>query len=131
MVCCGRTARYKIRFTFCSPGIHWYNHVDLPGRQSNSSKSVGGGLVTGKPKSAPTAFIAGGSSGIGKATAIRFAREGWSVVVAAPGRAAVEQVAQELEGKGHLAIDLDVTVDEQMAQRPSKFGLATAPSRHW
>jgi NAD(P)-dependent dehydrogenase (short-subunit alcohol dehydrogenase family) len=51
----------------------------------------------------PSVVITGASSGIGKATAIAFARRGWSVVVAARGREGLEAAANEIEIAGGRA----------------------------
>ena len=56
-------------------------------------------------------IVLGGSSGIGKATAQRFAKEGWLVVIASPDLHQLECVRSILEGKGHIAIELDVRND--------------------
>jgi short-subunit dehydrogenase len=45
------------------------------------------------------AVISGASSGIGRATALKFAREGWTVVVVARTRAALEALAAEVPGR--------------------------------
>ena len=58
-------------------------------------------------------IIIGGSSGIGKATAERFAQEGWQVMVGAPEMAATQQVIDKLEGDGHIAVEVDITSDAQ------------------
>src|SRR5438445_4444503 len=57
------------------------------------------------------ALISGGSSGIGRATALRLAGFGSRVVVAARNQAALEEVAREAEGFGTraLAVTTDVT----------------------
>ncbi len=60
------------------------------------------------------AFITGGGSGIGRATAVLFAREGARVVIADIDAAAGEQTAQ-LAGYGAIAIRTDVT-DEASLQ---------------
>jgi NAD(P)-dependent dehydrogenase (short-subunit alcohol dehydrogenase family) len=54
------------------------------------------------------AFITGGGTGIGRATALLFAREGATVVVADIDGAAGEETAQ-LAGSGAIAIRTDVT----------------------
>jgi NAD(P)-dependent dehydrogenase (short-subunit alcohol dehydrogenase family) len=76
-------------------------------------------------KTPSVAFIVGASSGIGKATARRFAKEGWTTILAAPGMPSVQQVVSGLDGAGHLAIDLDVRSEEQIAQ-----AAATVRSRY-
>src|SRR5690606_1217237 len=50
------------------------------------------------------ALVTGGSSGIGKATAIAFAEAGWSVAVADVNEELGAQVAQEIEAKGSQAM---------------------------
>jgi 3-oxoacyl-[acyl-carrier protein] reductase len=59
-------------------------------------------------------IVLGGSSGIGEATAQRFASEGWRVVVAAPSLDEVLKVRNRLPGEGHLALALDVTRDQDI-----------------
>lgn len=54
-------------------------------------------------------IVVGGSSGIGKAIAQRFAREGWLVMVAANNFHETEKVVANLEGEGHMGIVVDVT----------------------
>ncbi len=53
--------------------------------------------------------VLGGSSGIGKAAAQRFAGEGWEVLVAAPDIDNAMNVAAVLTGGNHQALQLDVT----------------------
>src|SRR2546423_7723189 len=57
-------------------------------------------------------IVLGGSSGIGKATAERFAKEGWQVLVAAYNLSECIEVAKALEGKDHIACEVDVRNDE-------------------
>lgn len=57
------------------------------------------------------AVVTGGGSGIGKATAIRFARAGARVVVAARTRDAIHAVATTIDG---LAIVTDVSHEDQV-----------------
>ncbi len=59
-------------------------------------------------------IVLGGSSGIGKAIAERFAREGWQVIVSSCNSAANQKTVGGLTGEGHIAIDADITSDEQM-----------------
>ena len=65
----------------------------------------------GKRKKSRTVVIAGASSGIGRATALRFAREGWRVVVAARREHALDELARQCEEQGAeaLAVPTDVT----------------------
>ena len=60
----------------------------------------------------PVVVVLGGSSGIGRATALRFAAEGWRVVVAANDPGKVEETLTELAGEGHLSFTLDVRREE-------------------
>ena len=53
-------------------------------------------------------IVLGGSSGIGKATAERFAREGWQVLIAAHDLSQCLATVNELEGENHIACEADV-----------------------
>ncbi|ARP86043.1 SDR family oxidoreductase [Bordetella genomosp. 9] len=63
-----------------------------------------------------TVVLTGASSGIGRATALAFAREGASLVLAARDRDALESVAQSCQraGASALAVPTDVTEPDQM-----------------
>jgi NAD(P)-dependent dehydrogenase (short-subunit alcohol dehydrogenase family) len=65
-----------------------------------------------------TVLVTGGSSGIGKATALRLAEHGAQVALAARNRDALEQVRQEIEqtGGAALVVPTDVTDPEQVSQ---------------
>jgi NAD(P)-dependent dehydrogenase (short-subunit alcohol dehydrogenase family) len=54
-------------------------------------------------------IVLGGASGIGKAIAERFAKEGWVVIVASIDLDSTESVVNNLEGEGHTAMSVDVT----------------------
>jgi NAD(P)-dependent dehydrogenase (short-subunit alcohol dehydrogenase family) len=60
-------------------------------------------------------IVLGGSSGIGKAIAERFASEGWQVLVAAHDLKQCMETVNSLQGKEHLAFELDVRNHEQLA----------------
>ncbi len=59
------------------------------------------------------AVITGGASGIGRATAERFAREGASVVVADRNMSAAVEVAGRI-GRGSIALEVDVSESAQV-----------------
>ena len=64
---------------------------------------------------ASVAVITGASSGIGRATALRFAREGGTVVLAARRRDALEGLAAECECRGGRALPFVLDVADQAA----------------
>lgn len=74
------------------------------------------------------AFITGGGTGIGRACALLFAREGAKVAVAARQREKLDAVAQEIIAEGHdaLAVECDVTkkasVEEAVRTAEQRFG---------
>jgi NAD(P)-dependent dehydrogenase (short-subunit alcohol dehydrogenase family) len=59
-------------------------------------------------------IVLGGSSGIGKATAERFAKEGWQVLIAAHNLSLCIATVNGLEGKDHIAFEVDVRNDEHI-----------------
>lgn len=65
---------------------------------------------------AETVLITGGSEGIGKATALLFARQGYNIVLAARQADRLQAVAQEIEKQGTaaLAVPTDVRDPEQV-----------------
>lgn len=65
---------------------------------------------------APTVLITGASQGIGKATALLFARKGYDIVLAARQPERLEAVAQEVQtlGRAALSIPTDVRDAEQV-----------------
>lgn len=61
-------------------------------------------------------LVLGGSSGIGRATAERFALEGWQVIIASSDQSKLDTAFIGLVGTGHEAIQMDIR-DEEHLQR--------------
>jgi 3-oxoacyl-[acyl-carrier protein] reductase len=59
-------------------------------------------------------IVLGASSGIGKATAERFAKEGWLVIAASRDFDATKKVTESLLGEDHLAVRVDVAIEEDI-----------------
>src|SRR3546814_18974546 len=62
------------------------------------------------------AIVTGAGSGIGRATALRFAKEGAHVLLAGRRQSTVAQVAAEIRGFGGnaVALEVDVGIEEQI-----------------
>jgi 3-oxoacyl-[acyl-carrier protein] reductase len=65
-------------------------------------------------------IVVGGSSGIGKAIAQRFAKEGCLVLVAAHDLHETENVVNNLEGEGHIGIKMDLTSEADISSLRDK-----------
>ncbi len=82
--------------------------------QARPNRRVG----RGRDVNAPVIVITGASSGIGRATARTFARQGATVILAARREAALRDVAQECEQLGGQALPVPTDVrDEAQVQR--------------
>ena len=80
--------------------------------------------------SAPVCLVTGAASGIGAATALRFAREGWAVAINNfddGTRAAAEAVAAQCREAGAQAIVVDADVGDDAACR----GMVDAVASQW
>lgn len=84
-------------------------------------------------KSARTAFITGGSRGIGKAIALRLAREGWNIAIAAKTvdphpklEGTIHSAGAEIEALGASALPLQVDIrdEEQIKNAVAKTAAA-------
>ena len=75
-----------------------------------------------------TVLITGGTSGIGKATALAFAKEGANVVVSGLRVAEGEQVAREITSTGRRALFVQTDVIREDAASSSLASSASAPS---
>jgi NAD(P)-dependent dehydrogenase (short-subunit alcohol dehydrogenase family) len=88
--------------------------------ESRSDASLPPNYFTGK-----TIIITGAASGIGRVTALIFAREGANVVCADINEKGADETAAEVNRKGSraLAIKVDVTkrTDTGLIHRPQRF----------
>src|SRR5260370_34557864 len=79
------------------PGFHRPDGEKIPKGEQKLGRSL-----KGRPYM-KTAIVTGASKGIGRAIALRLAREGASVVACAPDSAALEQTGAETESSGGSA----------------------------
>lgn len=84
-------------------------------------------MSAAEPQSAKTIFITGAASGIGRATAVRFAREGWLVGVSDIDERGLGETAAMLEAAGGKAwpCSLDVRRREEWDRALEGFGAAS------
>lgn len=79
-----------------------------------------------KPLANKVILITGTSSGIGRAAAIAFSKEGAKVVAVSRNREKLQSLEQELKGDGHLIFVADVTQEPMMkmllSQVEEKYG---------
>jgi NAD(P)-dependent dehydrogenase (short-subunit alcohol dehydrogenase family) len=84
----------------------------MNGQLGDTSEARSGGTFTGK-----TIIVTGGSRGIGRAIALRLARDGGNLVLAARDMAALAKVVTEIEARGGTAIP--VAMDLRVPEAPA------------
>ncbi len=79
------------------------------------------------------AVVTGASAGVGRATAVEFARQGWDVAVIARGKAGVEATVREIESYGRrcLGIELDVADAAGVDQAADRIEAEIGPIHAW
>ena len=81
----------------------------------------------------PVVVVSGASAGVGRATAVHFAREGWSVGLIARGRAGLEGAVKDVEAAGGTAhmVACDVTDADAVDAAAGEFERALGPIDVW
>ncbi|MDQ4133458.1 MAG: SDR family oxidoreductase [Actinomycetota bacterium] len=81
----------------------------------------------------PVVVVTGASGGVGRATAVAFARQGFDVALLARGRAGLEAAAKEVEAAGGraLAIPTDVAVWEEVDAAAERAETELGPIDVW
>jgi short-subunit dehydrogenase len=74
-----------------------------------------------------TVVITGASAGVGRATALAFARRGWNVALLARDRVGLENAAKEIEQAGGRALTISIDV----ADADAMFAAAAAVAKRW
>jgi NAD(P)-dependent dehydrogenase (short-subunit alcohol dehydrogenase family) len=74
-------------------------------------------------------IVLGASSGIGKAIAERFDKEGWQILLVASDLPKLRSVLGNLKGKHHMVLAIDVTVEDQI-ENLSQFVKMKFPRFH-
>lgn len=81
----------------------------------------------------PVVVVSGASAGVGRATAVHFARKGWDVGLLARGRAGLEGAAAEIRGAGSRvhAVACDVSDATAVDEAASDFERELGPVDVW
>src|SRR4051812_22681889 len=108
----------------CGGGLFSAEAASRPGKEGTMTGSTSGDLPppqTSRPSLArngsarPVCVVTGASAGVGRATALTFARRGWRVAILARGAHGLDSAHREIEAAGGKALPFRADVADPEA----------------